>query len=492
MERSEQIEQRRAVVARLTHLRESGRLSSRTVKLAAASLGTSERSLYRWLSEGQYAPGKRDRWTLTRDAVRALYAVGGRPKVAWQMLGDASVEVPSWTTFQRAVNADLSEQERAYMREGEAGKRRYSVYRRWEPEERNDVWEADHALLDVLVTVPRWRDPVKPWLTVLIDGYSRVIMGWVISIQPTTAEVLTAIREGIVIDSERGPWGGVPDLIVFDGGREFLADAVGQASARLGLAALPTPPYSPEKKGKVERLHRTIRDGLIAGLPHYTHGPRKASGQLYAQPAQLTIGDLQAATREYVDNYNRAHKHGSLGGLTPAQQWETSTRPLEIVPQEHMRWMLLADTSRKINKDGIHFQGTTYIAPEILGLGGETIEVRYMPHDSRSIEVFHDRDWLCTAYPQDRVSNELADALRAQQQKLNRGMGGRRAAASRERNGRLAPVTASGPIEELPRRPGRKKRPPELSDARIDHTLRQLGFGDELNTALAPKPEPDA
>ncbi|MDQ6805747.1 MAG: hypothetical protein M3065_12445 [Actinomycetota bacterium] len=41
---------------------------------------------------------------------------------------------------------------------------------------------------------------------------------WALSLYPTSAEVLVAIREGIVIVPERGPWGGVPQLIRFDGG----------------------------------------------------------------------------------------------------------------------------------------------------------------------------------------------------------------------------------------------------------------------------------
>lgn len=52
--------------------------------------------------------------------------------------------------------------------------------------------------------------------------------------------VLAAIREAIVIDRERGPWGGVPQLIRFDGGREFLAHAVTRAAGELGCATLPT------------------------------------------------------------------------------------------------------------------------------------------------------------------------------------------------------------------------------------------------------------
>jgi hypothetical protein len=87
--------------------------------------------------------------------------------------------------------------------------------------------------------------------------------------------------------------GGVPQLIRFDGGREFLAQAVTRAAGELGCAALPAAPYAPHQKRKVERLHRTIGEGLMATLPHYTGGPRRADGSLYAQPAPLTLPQQQ-------------------------------------------------------------------------------------------------------------------------------------------------------------------------------------------------------
>jgi putative transposase len=112
------------------------------------------------------------------------------------------------------------------------------VYRRWEPRARNQVWEADHAQLDVEVLPLRGSRRVGPWLTVIEDGFSRLVMGWALSLQPTRAEVLAALREAIVVNVERGPWGGVPQLVRFDGGLEFLAAAVTRAAGEVGFAAL--------------------------------------------------------------------------------------------------------------------------------------------------------------------------------------------------------------------------------------------------------------
>src|SRR5579875_1892767 len=388
--RADIIERRRSVLARLIALRAAERLTTTTVEAAADALAVHPRTMWRWLAAGVYEPGKREGWTLTPDAIEAFYSAGGRPTTAWRLLREQGEAVPSHTAFCRALQRELSPAERAYAREGENGRRRYSIYRRWEPAARNEVWEADHAQLDIHVRPLRGKQPARPWLTVMQDGFSRLVMGWALSLHPTTAEVLVAIREGIVIDPERGPWGGVPQLIRFDGGREFLAQAVTRAAGELGCAALPTAPYSPHQKGKIERLHRTIGEGLIARLPHYTGGPRRANGKLYTQPAMLTLPQLQSRIRDFVDAYNTEHPHASLGGLTPAERWAESAAPIETIDPDRLRWMLMGDQTRVVNKDGIHFDSVIFIAAALHKHVGKTVQLRYMPHDLRSIEVFLD------------------------------------------------------------------------------------------------------
>ena len=149
--RAEVVERRQAVVSRLHALRESGRLQGHAVRAAADSLGVTERSVWRWLAAGAYDPSWRTGWRTTPEAIEALYRTGGRPTAAWRLLRDEGVAVPSRTAFCRALERDMSPAERAYARHGEEGRRRYSVYRRWEPQARNEVWETDHAELDVNV-----------------------------------------------------------------------------------------------------------------------------------------------------------------------------------------------------------------------------------------------------------------------------------------------------------------------------------------------------
>lgn len=143
--RAHLVDRRQAVVSRLLSLRVDGRLTSAAVEAAARSLGVDVRTVWRWLADGAYEPAKRNAWKATPAAVEAFYLANGRSTAAWRSLVGQGVEVPSRATFCRAIERDLSPAERAYARYGEDGRRRFEVYRRWEPAARNEVWESDHA-----------------------------------------------------------------------------------------------------------------------------------------------------------------------------------------------------------------------------------------------------------------------------------------------------------------------------------------------------------
>ncbi len=97
----------------------------------------------------------------------------------------------------------------------------------------------------MLVTPPRGARSCKPWVTLFIDCYSRLIMGWALSLHPDSATVLAALRRGLVIDPARGPFGGVPRVLVPDNGLEFATSALKKACGAVGTLLDPTDAYAP-------------------------------------------------------------------------------------------------------------------------------------------------------------------------------------------------------------------------------------------------------
>jgi putative transposase len=101
------------------------------------------------------------------------------------------------------------------------------------------------------------------------------------------------------------------------------------------------------------------------------------------------------------------------GGSTPLQAWNGDPSALVRVDGAKLRHLLLAGVERTIGKDGIHFNGLVYVAPEMQERRGLVVDVRYMPHDDRCVEVYLAGTHLCTAYPQGQLSDEQVQAFRA-------------------------------------------------------------------------------
>jgi putative transposase len=407
----------------------------------------SERTVWRWLAEPGVGERDPQGYRLSGEDIAELVSQRGNVSAVWRARHAGGVG-PSLRTLQRAVGRDLRPGDRAAMVEGAEGRRRHQVYLRWEPSHRNEIWEADHKELEVLVRPPRCQRGQKPWVTLFLDAFSRLIMGWAIALSPSAATVLAALGKGIRLDPERGPFGGVPSVLRWDNGLEFAAASIKAAAGALGCAALPTAAYSPHLKGKMERANRTVTQDLLGGLPFYTNGPRAVDGRLYGPDAPpMSLGTFVGEFDRWVRHYNTERPHAGLGGQTPLARWEADATPLQVVPDADLRWLMLAGEARTVLKDGIHFHGLAFIAPELNGRVGQKVEVRHVPHDDRRIEVFIDGRWLATARPQNALTEAERDRVLAQRRADAAEQGRRQRQASRSARARLAAMTEPGEPE---------------------------------------------
>jgi putative transposase len=87
------------------------------------------------------------------------------------------------------------------------------------------------------------------------------------------------------------------------------------------------------------------------------------------------------------------------------------------------------------------------VAPELNGRVGDHVEVRYVPHDDRHIEVFIDGRWLATARPQNALTAAERDRILDQRRADAAEQGRRQRRASRRARTRLAAMTEPGQPE---------------------------------------------
>lgn len=470
-------EQRRVLVARLVDLATERPLSVDEVGRAAAALSVTERTVWRWVAAGGYTSPRSRATPLGSRARELFFVTGGNVEGVHRLLAGEG-DAPSLRALHRAFQRELTPAEVAFARSGAEGARARSVYLRWEPEHRADGYAADHKELSIEVLAARSQRPARPWVTLVLDEYSRLIVGWAISLRPSQAEVLVALRMAVVVDPQRGPFGGIPLLLRFDGGLEFAARSVEDAAATLGCLALRCRAYQPWLKGKIERLNRTIEQTLLCELPRWTHGPRRPDGRLADERDPLTLERFVALFDGWVRAYNTVRPHGAFAGRTPLQRWAEDARPVPSLPVADARWMLLPEVSRRVLKDGVHFAGLIYITPELNGLVGETVGVRAMPHDRRSIEIYRAGRWLGTAKPQGALTGEDRARVLERRRRDARALAQEAAKARRRARTRLAPITEPGGIEDATVVTGSESRGtlrPIARDERRAH-LRLLGI----------------
>jgi putative transposase len=257
---------RGVAVRRLLALRVRGELATGHVRVAADALGVSERTVWRWLAEAGRderaadEPGARaqigTRFTITPE-VRGLLALwkGNVRAVHRELVLRAArqsppADAPSLTTLHRAIRRDLTPGESAGLAGGERAARKHDVFlarpRGW----RNQVWETDHVQAVVLVDVDGTAR--RPWITWFIDCATNAITGVAVSPgDPSRESVLAALRSAVLREDPYGPFGGLPEKVRVDRGKDFLSRTVTAAFDLLDVGVEDLPAYTPHLKGTV-------------------------------------------------------------------------------------------------------------------------------------------------------------------------------------------------------------------------------------------------
>jgi putative transposase len=401
--------------------------TAETLRDAAERAGVAERTVRRWWAaentetetlndppaDGTVIGCSGHRvWALT-PAQMAVIAASPNLAEAHRDLAAANPHLPSYATFRRAVLAlDAGIAATITRKGGSAALVNKRMYLTVHAPHRNARWVMDSQEIPVRTMSPRHTEARKYWQTTAIDEATRMVMATVVTAdRPTSDDVAACVVSGIrgVHHPDGTFTGGVPDQIVWDNAGEFLADQITGLALRLQFTGTAVTPYAPYEKGKIESWHRTVQNELYAKLPGYTHGPRTFSGKPTWEPAPrefITDVLLIARAQLWVEQYNTARPHSSLGGDTPLQRWQADPHPLRLATADALYdGMLKAGTTRKVGKSGVRFRTIDYVAASLNGFVGRTIEIRYLPHDDTFIEVFDTTGHhLGTAYNVARIS----------------------------------------------------------------------------------------
>lgn len=308
----------------------------------------------------------------------------------------------------------------------------------------NDVWEIDASPADVMLKDGRHN------IYAVIDVYSRRAMYYVTK-TPRTEATLLLLRRAIIA------WG-VPSVLKTDNGSDFTSHRFQNALHALGIEQKTCAPYTPEGKGIVERVIKTLQHDLMPMLPGFighnvadrkkienTKSFSKRLGENEAEKfdVDLTAAELQdLIDRWAMDRYGeRVHKTIKETPNARARGWVGSVAKIE---NERALDILLAPIAggrgyRQVNKSGVRVEGTEFASPTLALYIGKTVFVRCHPEDMGRIYVFEEDTltFICEAVNVQRMGFERKEFSRQSknmQKEMHREERARTKAAQRKIN----------------------------------------------------------
>jgi len=274
--------------------------------------------------------------------------------------------------------------------------------------------EIDHSPLKVVVGTEA--GPIgQPWLTILIDYYSRLIVGFCLGFEPPSyGVIMEALRHAILPKTylaQRYPkvknvWPccGLPEKLVCDRGADLTSKDLEDGAFQLGIELDFNPPRTPHLKGTVESFFDGLNDQLSASLPGRTfrNWVDRADYKPDQGPLLSYEGLLEVIHLYLVDVYSLA-KH-PMADQTRLEMWQDSAAmqpPALPASAEELLVLLAKRVERTLTVRGIELSGMYYASDELMALRSELaasnlqverFSVRYNPWDLGAVWVTNPLD----------------------------------------------------------------------------------------------------
>ena len=238
------------------------------------------------------------------------------------------------------------------------------AYGRYEAARPNERWITD-VLVGPHVPYPKREGSARARLFLIVDDHSRLLVDGRFFAHENARACQELLRRAII---RRG----LPEVFYADNGAPFSNAWLARTCGVLGIRLVHSKPYSPEGRGKQERLNRYIREAFLAEAVH--HGIESLD----------ELNDWFAAWAGQVAN-RRVHAET---GQTPIGRFTVGGPHRQASPdliREAFRWSV---TRRVTRTATVPLEGNSYgVDP---ALTGRRVELRYDPEDLTRIDVFLD------------------------------------------------------------------------------------------------------
>jgi putative transposase len=156
----------------------------------------------------------------------------------------------------------------------------------------NQLWQTDFTYLKVI----SWG-----WfyLSTVLDDYSRYIIAWKLCTTMRASDVTDTLELALQASGLDVASVVHRPRLLSDNGSSYLSADLAEWLEDRDMPHIRSAPYHPMTQGKIERWHQTLKNRIL--LENF-----------------YLPGDLERHVSAFVEHYNHARYHESLGNLTPA------------------------------------------------------------------------------------------------------------------------------------------------------------------------------
>lgn len=244
-----------------------------------------------------------------------------------------------------------------------------------------DFVQIDHTPMDIDIVDEIYRKSIgRPYLTLAIDVYSRMITGFYISLdEPSYFSVSQCISQSIIskekylreIGVVEGEWNiyGIPRAFGMDNAQEFRSKNLQRVCEEYGITISWRPVTKVQFGGHIERMIGTSMNEIHT-LPGTTFSNIEKRGEYNSQKKSIfTLKELEKWFAEYIINYYHKQIHSAIR-MSPEKKYELGIfgddenpgrgLPEKISNENYFKISLLPTEERTIQQFGVKIDNIVY------------------------------------------------------------------------------------------------------------------------------------
>lgn len=246
------------------------------------------------------------------------------------------------------------------------------------------VIQIDHTPADIILVDDKHRKPIgRPYITLAIDVYSRMVTGYYISLDPpSVTSVGMCLSRSILPKTELllehgitdASWDvfGFPTKIHVDNGADFRAESLRKSCMFHGIELEFRPVARPEFGGHIERLIGNVMQ-KVHELPGTTFSNIKERDTYDSEKnASMTLAEFEQWVLTYITKVYHETTHSALE-TTPNEKWKIGIfgndyeagTGLPAIPSDPQTLTLdfMPSLERTIQRYGVKIDGLIYYDP---------------------------------------------------------------------------------------------------------------------------------